>query len=102
MQVRLGVNQARRTKLQHADPEIRAAEVGERPTFVGTAREFGDRVFGPPQPGHSTHVPFHHHDLSSRDRSSGTGVNRSDVEGGDPELPSYSEFHQAAPNGKIG
>jgi hypothetical protein len=70
----------------------------DRPTFTATAREVGDRVFGPNQ-----HGTAYDHGVRYERSETGTfgyaqtndrraAVTRPDPEAGDPELPAYSEF----------
>jgi hypothetical protein len=66
-----------------------------RPTFTETAREVGDRVFGSNQHGATYgHGPrYERSDTGTfgyaNDRAA--AATRHDPEGGDPELPAYSE-----------
>ncbi|KAK1923513.1 hypothetical protein DB88DRAFT_491477 [Papiliotrema laurentii] len=96
--IRLSVNQSRRAKFHNADPEVRAAEVGPRPTLVGTARDVGDRMFGSAPSAHEDYVHYPRSGYndppraqSYAERGRGSAVNRTETEGGDPELPSYND-----------
>lgn len=63
-------------------------------TFMGTAREVGNRVFGEEQQGvqadHRTPYQRMNASTYAQRQGEGRGVNREEADGGDPELPSYS------------
>ena len=70
--------------------------VGPSVTFMGTAREVGNRVFGEEHQGAQTdqRTPYQRMNAETYAQRQGEGrpVNREDAEAGDPELPSYSEW----------
>ncbi len=79
--------------MRHADPEIRANTIGDPVTFMGTARDVSDRVFGPPQPVYTStgEEYMSPHRRSGAERGPTIAVNRTEQEGVDPDLPSYSK-----------
>jgi len=85
--------QSRKAKYRHADPETRATMIGPQVTFMGTARDVGDRFFGEEHQGADQRTPYQRMNAETYAQRQGEGraVNREDAEAGDPELPSYSE-----------